>query len=363
MPLLEPNYYGLWLGKQTAKGTPNTTPGKRPIMVGGNLTSARDDGSENYSDLSKYGAETDWVNSLLGNGEPALEATPDEFAYLLWLFHGAETVSAIPLVTGPPAVPAMSQHRFTPTTALGFYATVFLRVGSTVVRRHQFNDCIVTRIAMEASSANKAMRVTPRFLSLDPGVIYAADPAAALPTDRPFLHTDFSQVGTAAAPTVDGSMVLDGTTFRGVTAFNMTIDDAWEPVYGDDSRPYDFVQGNPSVTVGATLLLDSAGYGQFCKLAYGSTSPSAGTKPLRSIPALGSFLATMRGRDSAGAHSGREFVGTVPGVKWTLPDAPAPAPDGGTVELALAGNMRPIVGQQPYTIDVRCNSTTAAFTT
>jgi len=362
MALLEPNYYGLWLGKQTAKGTPNAAPISRPIMVAGDFSIARDDGEENYSDLTKYGARTDWVNSLLGSAEPVLEATPTELAYLLWLFHGAETVTAEVAVTGPPVVPAMSRHRFVPSTAMGHWLTAYLRVGSSVLRRHQFNDCVVTRVAIEASSANKAARVTGRMLSLDPAAIYSADPSAALPADRPFLFTDASQVGAAAAATVDGSIILDGVTFRGVTQFALTIDDAWEPVYGDDSRPYDFVQGAPSVAVAATIYADAAGMAQFNRLVYGASTPTAGTKPLRSIPALGSFVGTLRQRDSAGLHAGRELVATLPGVKWAIPDAPGPNPDGGATEFALAGAMRPVAGQPAYTVDVMTAASVVAFT-
>lgn len=354
MPLLESNYYAAWIGKQTAKGTPNTAPSKRLIQVGGNVDAARDDGEENYSDLTKYGTSTDWVNSLLGQGEPIAEATPEETAYLLWLFHGAETVTA---VTGPPTA---SKHRFQPTTSLGFYFTLFNRIGSTNLIKRQHNDCIITRVSLEASAANKAMRITPRIVSLDPGAIYTTDPTQALPTDRPYLHTDLALNAGAAT---DGSMVIDGVTFRGVTQFSMVVDDAWEPVYGDDSRPYDWVQGNPSVAVGATLLLDSVGLGEWNRLIYGATSPTVGTKPLRSIPALGSFLATLRQRDAVGAFNGRELVASVPGVKWTPPPAPAPAPDGGATEVALAGQMRVIPATPAYTLDVMTAAAVVAFTT
>jgi len=362
MPLLESNYYGLWLGKQTAKGTPNVAPTKRPIMVGGNMGFSRDDGSENYSDLTKYGAQTDWVNSLVGSGEPVLEATPIELAYVLWLFHGAETVTAQAAVTGPPAIPAVSRHQFVPASSYGHWTTAFLRVGQSVLRRHQYNDCLITRVAMEASSANKAMRVTPRILSLDPSETKTADPAGSLPTERPFLFTD-AALGQTPGATVDGSITIDGTVYRGVTQWALTIDDAWEPIYGDDARPFDLQQGQPSVTVASTIWMDSAGLARWNTLAYGTATPVTGQKPLRAIPALGSWQGIMRQRDSAGAFNGLEFNALVPGVKWTIPDAPAPNPDGGATELALSGTMRPVAATQPYTLRVDCPTGTLAFTT
>jgi hypothetical protein len=343
-PLLEPNYYGLWAGKQTAKGAPNAAPAHRLIQVAGDFAMPRDDGEENWSDLTKYGNRTDWVNSLLGNGEPGCEATPDELAFLLWLFHGAETVVA---VTGPPAV---QKHTFVPSAGRGHWATFMARVGQSVIRRHQFNDCLVTRVQIEGSTANKAVRVTPRVLSLDPGQIFAADPAQALPADKAFLYTDGQ-----------GTFTIDGVVFPGQSQFTLVIDDAWEPVYGDDIVPFDLVQGQPVVTIGVTVLFDANALAQFNKLAYGTAAPAAGTKPLKRIPALGAYAFDLLQKDQAGAVTGREFKLTIPGVKWTLPDAPGPNPDGGSTEIALAGAMRPISGQSPYTLDVFTANGTVAF--
>ena len=346
MPLLEPNFYALWAGKQTAKGTPQATPIHRMVQVAGDFNMPRDDGQENWSDLTKYGNRTDWINSLLGNGEPGIEATPSELAFLLWIFHGAETVTPI---TGPPAA---QKHTFTPAVGRGHYATFYSRVGQSVVRRQQHNDCLITRVQVEGSTANKAVRVTPRILSLDPGVIFTSDPTQALPTDKSFLYTD--GVGT---------FTIDSVVFAGQSQFQFTIDDAWEPVFGDDIVPFDLVQGSPLVSLGVTVYFDATGLAEYNKLVYGTASPTVGTKPIKRIPALGSYSFDLVQKDSAGATTGREFKLTIPGVKWAVPDAPGPNPDGGATEVALAGEMRPLVGQQPYTIDVYTDNATVAFTT
>src|SRR3954447_20198169 len=115
--LLENRVYGLWVGKQTAKGTKNAAPSKRLVQVAGELGFGVDVGSENYSDLSKFGSLTQWVNNVLGQGTPGIEATPTELAYLLWLFHGGETVTPI---TGPPAA---QRHAFVPLSGQGHWAT------------------------------------------------------------------------------------------------------------------------------------------------------------------------------------------------------------------------------------------------
>jgi Phage tail tube protein len=344
MPIMEPNYYGLWIGKQTAKGTPNTAPSKRLIQVGGDFNIPRSDGQENYSDLTPFGNRTDWVNNVLGQGEPAIEATPTELAYLLWLANGGETVTA---VTGPPTA---QKHSFTPNTNRPHWCTVFRRVGLNVLQRQQFNDCLITRVQIEGSTANKACRITPRIISLDPGEIKTADPAAVMPTDKPFLYTD----GV-------GAFTIDSVVFPGQSQFTIVVDNALEPVYGDDTVPNELVQGTPSVTIALTCLMDANALAQYNKMVYGTAAPTAGTKPLKGLPALGQYSAYLKQRDSAGALNGREFHPVFPAnsIKWTPPDAPGPNPDGGATEIALAGELR----GGTYTIDVNTANGDVAFTT
>lgn len=356
-PILEPNIYALWGAKQAGKGSPVAAAGmsRRLLQVAGGFAVNRDDGEENYGDLpvagspasSKYGSSTDWVNSVLGEGEPGCESTPTELAWLLWLLHGAETVTAVP---GPPTA---QKHTFTPQAARGHYATFMQRVGLNNPVRMKHNDCLVTRVQIEGSTANKAVRVTPRILSLDPGETFAVDPTtpAALPTDKPFLYTDGA-----------GAFTIDGTVFKGQSQFTFVIDDAWSAVFADDTVPFELVQGNPLVTIGVTIYLESDALAEFNKIVYGTAAPAAGTKPSRNIAALGSYAWNLVQKDAAGAETGRRFVGTIPGVKWTPPAAPAPNPDGGATELALAGAMRPVAGQQPYTLDVYTANGDLAFT-
>jgi hypothetical protein len=346
MPILEPGFYGLWGGKQTAKGTPLTsvTTGlKRYVQVAGGFALTRDDGEENYSDLTKYGSRTDWVNNVLGTAEPGNEGTPEELAHALWLFHGGEVVSA---VTGPPTA---QKHTFTPSTGRPHWATYFTRLGLNVIQRQRHIDCLTTRIQIEGSTANKALRFTPRILSLDPFETSATDPTTVMPVDKSFLYTD----GT-------GLFTIDGAAYPGHSQFTFVIDEALAPGYGDSTRPFEVVQGTPTVTIGCTILLDSQALGKFNTDVYGTASPAAGTKPLSAIPALGSYECYLKQRDSTGALNGREFRIRIPSVKWTPPASPGPNPDGGSTEIALAGALRP--STIPYTIDVNTANGVVAFT-
>src|SRR4051812_45600406 len=93
---LESNIIGLWASKQTAKGSPATmTVGtKRMRWVGGDIQTNRADGSENWSDGTLFGQIVDFVNPIVGNGAPVVQAQSGILAYLAWLAAGQETFTA-----------------------------------------------------------------------------------------------------------------------------------------------------------------------------------------------------------------------------------------------------------------------------
>lgn len=344
MALQELQIYGLWAGKQTAKGTSNAAPAKRFRQVAGGFNMPREDGSENFSDATAFPDVQDWVNTLVGNGTPGIQSTPEELAWILWALEGGETTAA---VTGPPA---KTTHTITPLPGLGHWLTFATRQGSSLIDRLQHNDCQIGQVQIEGSTANKAVRITPTVISLDPGEQRAADPAAAMPAKGPFLYTD----GTTR-------FTIDGTTFRGHTQFTIVINKDLQPVYGDDVTVYDLAIGNAVVTVSVSMYFDTDGRAQWNKILYGTATPAAGQKPAKWITGIGSYGFDLRARDATGVANGDKFVLTLPKVKWNVPDAPDPNADGGAPEMALAGSMRkPAVGTQPWTIAI--DNDAAAFT-
>lgn len=346
--MLEPNIFGLWGKKQTAKGTPAdmTTLAHRLPWLGGDMAMPRDEGATNTSDLTKYGTQFEWLNSLLGNGEPAVAATPEEMAWLLWIAHGAETVTS---VTGPPTA---QKHTFVPSTGRGFYAGFLRRLGLSIIDRKQFDDSLIARWVIEGSTAQKDVRITPRILSLDPGVIKTADGGAPFPSTVPFYFTDGA-----------GTFAVDGAVFRGNSQFAITGDEDLQPQFGDDVTPEDLSQGRPSLGLGVTLLMTQQANDLWNTKVYGSATPVAGTKPRKQLSALGSYLVNLVQKDpTTGAANGKRFNALFPNVKWTLPDYPGPNPDGGPTEIALAGVPRQVGVTPAYTIDVYTDNTVTAFT-
>lgn len=404
----ELNIYGLWGAKQTAKGSPAAALTRRLVQVGGDLAPVVEDGSEPYSDGTKFGNKIDWRNQLSGAGAPVAEATPRELAWASWIFHGGEVTSAVTLaavadttlgspnltnvnptagwangmtVTGA-GIPAgttivsgagtatmvmsanatataagvaitgsqgKTKHATQPLAGDGFYTSRFRRVGRTLITRQQFNDVRTSQLVIEGSTGQKPLRFTESLISIDPAVYKAADPAAGMPVEVPFLYTD----GAAR-------FKIDDLVFRGASAFTFTANEDLQPVYSDAETIHDFAPGSPAVGISVTCYLDADALAQYYKLVYGTTAPAADAKPLKGLPALGGYDFDLRARDAAGAVNGDACRLSIPNVKWAVPELPPPAAAGGAAEITLTGEMRKAGSDPAYTLEVDCGA--AAFT-
>lgn len=300
---------------------------QRLLMVGGDFQTNRDDGAENYSDLDRFGSQWDYVNTILGQGSPVIEAQADQVAWLLYAFLGGEVYTAKVANTSPP------KYVFEPSQNVGaFFTTFWKRVGATDVLREKFGDCLVTGMRIEGSTANKIVKITPTLLSLDPGVVYDANGEPTAPvnlTQAPFVYTEAS-----------GAFMLDGAVYRGQSQFALVMDDNRTPTYGDSVTPFEIVTGNAAMTLeGVTIQLDKQGLTRYYQQIYGTGTPDPGTKPLSSIPAWGSYQATFT-RTAANPADTVSLKIECPKVKWSPDLAIPPNPDGGAIELAFAGGIR-----------------------
>lgn len=324
---LESNIYALWGAKQTAKGTPATEATKKFRQVAGDMSTSREDGSEGFSDMDRFGNMTDYVNTLTGEGAPGIQATPTETAWLFWVFFGADTVTGA-------ADPW--KHVFTPQTNGGFWATFWKRVGASVARKDKFNDCKIGQLVLEGSTGQKVIRVTPSILALDPGEVFAVDPTGEMPKEEPFLWTEGQ-----------GTFKVNGTVLKGSSQFTATWDEGLSPYYGDDVIAMDMITGNAQITLGTTILVDEEGHKEYNKRIYGTATPAAGVKPIKVPEAVGSYSFKLTKKNAAGVVTpARNMLVEFPGVKWAPDVAIPPSPDGGAVELSLGGGMRK-VGVEP----------------
>lgn len=340
----ELNVYRFACGKQTAKGTPLAAPVKSVISVAGDIGTTRDQGNENWSDgATLYGGRTYWVNNVTGRGTLGLELTPSEGAHQMWLFNGAETVAA------DASRPLWNMHTFVPGLTMPFYATWWRKVGINVLQRQRFRDCLTGQVQLEGSTANKAIRLSPEVMSLDPAENLSVDPTwPALPTsDVVMLYTEAS-----------GTFKVDTVTIRGHSQFTVVLNQGLDLVYTDDVIPFEVIRGTPSATIACTIQADSDGLAQWNKYLYGTSTPGAGALPTKTMAALGSY--GFQATKGVGTGLTGRFNFTAAGVRWNLPDWPAPNPDGGNATLALAGTIEPVAGQPLWQTDITCSD--PAFT-
>lgn len=438
---LESNINGIWFAKQAAKGSPVTfTVGtKRGRWVAGDLQTNRADGNENYSDQTLFADSVDYINTLIGNGSPAVQAQSGLVAYLSWIACGQETVTGgvnavqtlsisstptsgnftlqavvngvtyptaniafnaiatavasavqailpfsggtvtgtggplpgtpvvltftgnlaaqpVPVLTlgtnalggGTSPTPSVAQttvgvgfqHVATPTDTGGFWFGVAKSVGKTVVHRVQYNDCRMQSLRLEGSSAQKVCRATATFLSLDPGQIITADPSKTDDGTVPFIFTE-----------AVGQINIDGTLYDGVPSFAVVFNWALQEYYGDDVVPFDVINQQATCTLeGLSLLIDSAGITRYNQQIYNTPTPAVGAKPTHSLPPVGSFSIMLQKVNPLTAIITQSMKIEVFGVRWA-PDLNIPAnPDGGAVELALAGSMRKTAANPPFRI-------------
>lgn len=325
----ELNVYRFACGKQVAKATALAAPTQSLIAVAGDLAAARDQGSEAWSDGSTlFGGRTNWVNSVLGRGTLGIEMTPEQAAFLMYLFNGGETVAA------NAERAAYNDHTFQPGLALPFWSTWWKKQGISPVQRQRFVDCLVGQVQLEGSTANKAIRLSPEVISLDPAENLTADPTwPALPS------ADLVMLYHEAA----GTFKIDTVTIRGHSQFTVVLNQAIAPNFTDDITPFEIQRGAPAATIACTIQADADGLAQWNKYLYGTTTPAAGAKPTRTLPALGSY--EFEAKKGAGAGLLGRFKFKAAGVRWNMPDWPAPNPGGGNAQLALAGTIEPVAGQ------------------
>lgn len=301
--MLETRIEGVWWAKQSAKGTLATTADKQGRKVGGDLNVAREDGNEPFSDGKRFPSAADFVNTVGGNGNPVVQAQPGPLAHLLWMFSGQETVTT--------PIAGVNEHVITPNNAGGFWSTWWKMVGQSVgPLRQRFGDCRLVSLRIEGSSAAKVVRITPTFVSLQAGEIITSDPVKVLDTPEPFLFTDG-----------EASFTIDGTVYRGHSSFAVVLSDAVTPWYGDSVYPFDVNFGAGQISVeNITIGLDAAGLQHYYRQIYGTPTPVAGTKPIRIVPALGSY--------SFDLTSGNQYTLTITGT-----------PTGGGFTMTIDGEL------------------------
>jgi hypothetical protein len=231
-------------------------------------------------------------------------------------------------------------HVATPNDAGGFWSSWVKSVGKSVNYLGQFNDARISALRYEGSSASKVVKVTPTLQIMDPGMTLSTPPTKTDDGTKPFIYTEAA-----------GSFTIDNQVYHGHSAFAIEAQWALTEWYGEGVSPYDVINGRATVSLqGITIILDAQGLLRFNNQIFGVAAPAANARPISTTGLIGSYSCQFNRINPYTGGISESLNVSVPGVKWD-PSLAIPAnPAGGPVEFAMAGEMRKVAGQPPFTI-------------
>lgn len=343
---IESSAFSLWGGKQTARGTPVATADKKLRQVDGGVGIARAFANENYGDGARFSNAVDFVDTIMGSGEPVCQLQPGSGAWLCAQQLGTDTFTG----AGPTYT-----HTLTPANAGGRWLTVWKTVGVAVGPvRQKFNDTRIAQTVIACGAGSKVLHVTPSLTSVDPGEVFTSDPVkadddASNATDYPYLWTE-----ATGAWNIDGG---GAGAIADINELNLTINDSLEPWYGDDVKPATLAPGRGVVTASMTLGVTDQVIPKFNLVHYNTATPAGTTKPSKAI--YSGSLDVIFTRGSAGTL--RSLRIEVPKINYAPSDmAIEGAADGGALTVSLAGEAR-ITGASPMVRITAVNTDSAAY--
>lgn len=291
------NAYTLAMGKQSAKGTPQTTPTYKMRLTGGDVSAVPTVIQLAETDASRQ-AGTSVKTGGAVTGSTTHYLRPDEFGLLAYLVMGANADSG----AGPNYT-----HTATPSSAAP-YATLYKAINvSTLV--DQYVDCRVSSLTV-SGQAGGALTVAPTWEGLS-AVFGATDPVLTPVTTSPLVYPQVIVTKGGATP---------GT----IDSFDLTISNNGQMVAGDSGYAnidYVFGQFAVSGTI-STLFASDADYRAFNT---GTTSGTAFTATM--------FSEALTITATVNANLSVQFVMTA--VEYTSYPL-APNTDGSPLRVAMA---------------------------
>ena len=121
MPTIETNYYAAWIGGQSAKGTPNTTPSRLLQQQAARSRSSATTAPRRSRTRPSTGGYRGLGQQQPGPRRPGAPRHADRVGLRAVAHARCRGHSAISAVSARRMIPAMARHRFTPTSTIGYY--------------------------------------------------------------------------------------------------------------------------------------------------------------------------------------------------------------------------------------------------
>ena len=250
-------------------------------------------------------------------GEITLLATPEALAFVESCIHNNDTLSA-----GSP-----NSHTLTSAADSSPWLTFIQRVGTgTDVLRDKFVDCRIVSYEINGSAgSDDPVTITCSVIGLTIETAQAADPS---PSDNPNSESE-PYVWTDVA----GQLTIDSDSFPNVSQISLSVSTGEELYFADNITAHDVIQGEPEISMAATLLVDSDGLELWNKLHYGTASPAAGAGISKD-----ELKGAVDWKWTYGSSTAlREADYSLSNVTLTSDSEMTPSPEGGALELSVAG--------------------------
>lgn len=305
-------------GKQPAKGTPataaTTTVGyDRPKWFDGALGVAKKLSSEEYTDGNRFGSPTTFVDTVGGDvGSLVHQAQPENVGLRFAQTLGVDTVTG---VSDP------YTHTITSAGTSGAWGTWWAKVGAAVGPvRQMFSDCKTKKLAFMVGRDQKTMHLTEDIVSLNPGEVYASDPAKAENASDPYLWTE----GT-------GAVTFDGTVDSEAHEETLEIDTGAQAYWGEDIKPCQIIEKKGTIVSAVKTIVTDATLLKYYKAIYGKTNPVAGDKPVKDV--LYAAFTTLYSRSATRTLSiSRPYIAVDPAEMVVGAQR-----EGGPIEISFGG--------------------------
>lgn len=266
-----------WAANQSALGTKALVSATSTISLrqatDDVLTHNKKHGQEPYVDGAAYDSSTPYVENVGGDvGQLVTQAQIETGAALIARSVGVDVVTG----ASDPYTHTISSGTANPT-----YQTIHQSVGVNVGPfKAVWWDAILSKVTFNCGQDQNVAHLAAGVMALK-----AAEIVTALPTAND-SGTDPYRWGEAA-----GALTIGGTPFTEIAGETVDADRGWDVHMGDATEPSCFVPGRGKIMRTFSTLVTDNMLAQLLNLLYGSSTPTAGTRPT-SQPSYGALVST-----------------------------------------------------------------------
>lgn len=310
----------LFLGLQTALGTPATTNFKKFHLISGNIKTDKQGEKAEWLDGSRYSNAFDYTASIQVTGQFTVQGSADAIGFLAACALGTD-------VSVGEAVPYT--HTINPGNTIPFLTSVGQLGIDSNSQIHEHSDIQIVSVKIDSSSDNDVVTAEVEVVGLTPGKTRAALPSATSETDDPFLHYNGEDNFVFAG-------LNSGGAVKDVSQSSITIQNGLTPYFGDSSTPTSLVAGRGEIMVDFTVLATDETLPLLNKYYYGTASPSTGAYPVTDV-----FKEEFGVKYTTGASTTLRSVEVIiPELVFKIDEYPEASADGNPIEIACTGEAR-----------------------